>query len=46
MGGVWGGMRDMATHQYYRAVPEMLWRDHASGEVNLLLDCCRVWLGR
>jgi uncharacterized protein with HEPN domain len=25
----WIGMRDMVTHPYDRAAPEMLWRDYA-----------------
>ena len=40
----WVGMRDMVTHQYFRAAPELVWRDHKSGELGKLIDCCEVWL--
>ena len=40
----WIGMRDMVTHQYFRAAPELVWRDYESGELQRLIDCCALWL--
>jgi uncharacterized protein with HEPN domain len=42
----WIGMRDMVTHQYFRAAPEIIWRDHESGELGKLIACCKTWLER
>jgi len=39
----WVGMRDMVTHQYFRAAPELVWRDYESGELQKLIDCCATW---
>ena len=39
----WVGMRDMVTHQYFRAAPELVWRDYESGELQKLIDCCAGW---
>jgi uncharacterized protein with HEPN domain len=40
----WVGMRDMVTHQYFRAAPEIVWRDYQAGELDRLIACCRIWL--
>ena len=40
----WIGMRDMVTHQYFRAAPEIVWRDYEDGEIQKLIDCCHEWL--
>jgi uncharacterized protein with HEPN domain len=42
----WIGMRDLVTHQYFRAAPEMIWRDHENGELGKLIACCKAWLER
>jgi len=42
----WIGMRDMVTHQYFRTAPEIIWRDHESGELGKLIACCKAWLER
>ena len=42
----WVGMRDMVAHQYFRAAPEIIWRDHESGELGKLIVCCKAWLER
>jgi uncharacterized protein with HEPN domain len=40
----WIGMRDMVTHQYFRAAPEVIWRDYEIGEFERLIACCEAWL--
>jgi uncharacterized protein with HEPN domain len=40
----WIGMRDMVTHQYYRAAPEIVWRDYEGGEITRLIECCKAWV--
>jgi uncharacterized protein with HEPN domain len=40
----WIGMRDMVTHQYFRAAPEVIWRDYEIGEFEKLIACCEAWL--
>lgn len=42
----WIGFRDMVTHQYFRAAPEIVWRDYEDGALQELLDCCQAWLNQ
>ena len=42
----WIGMRDIVTHQYFRAAPEIVWRDYEAGELEKLTICCRDWLDK
>ena len=42
----WVGMRDMVTHQYFRAAPDLVWRDYQAGEFSRLVECCANWLER
>ena len=44
--GLWIGMRDFVTHQYFRASPGVIWKDYKSGTLQDLIDCCSEWIGK